>query len=196
MKRNFLWIIGVMLSCCFAMTAVAACGDEDDESLANGQSEVCIVGLLPTDIAPYANLEMTYYDVQGMEKHLVVRHGESSDALPSYAKEGLLLLQLTGGLTIDYSKNVVRTVRFVAPAGTKITCKYRVVLNGEQPSTFPQKAYTPVAMVTGKRNNGEILITQGTTQLSQKALSSVEAFKSWLTAVQNRGESLSYVVAD
>lgn len=189
MKKRILWILCVLLACSFTMTALAACGDEDDEeALANGVGEVCIVAVLPSNIAPYANLEVTYYDAQGMAKAFTVRNGETSDDMPAYAKSGLKLFELYGGFTVESSKSVIRTVKFAVPAGKKISCKYKVVMNGKALKSYPAKAYSPFAVATGKRANGDALVIQGSSSVSLKTLSSVEEFQNWLTVIKEKEE--------
>ena len=194
MKKGLFFLLGVILACSFAMTALAACGDDDD-SAGNGNGEVCVVAVLPNTIAPNANLEVTYYDAQGTAKHFTVRNGESSDDLLGYSKEALQLLQLFGGFTIDYSKCILRTVRFSAPSGTKIACKYKMVLNGVEISGFPSKVFAPFAVVTGKRPTGETLAVQGLAMFSQMTISSLDSYKVWLE--QNNGiERENYVTVE
>ena len=181
MKKNFVWLLGVFVACCFTLTALAACGDDDDDpQTASGNGEVCIVAILPNAIAQNANLEVTYNDGQGSMKNFTVRNGESSDALTTYSKEGLQLLQLMGGFTVDATKCIIRTVKFAAPVGTKVTCKYEMVLNGVEATEFPAKVYSPFAVATGKRPSGEALVVQGISTFSQSTLSSLEQYKVWL----------------
>lgn len=196
MKKSFFWILGVFLACSFAMTALAACGDDDEDESANtGNSEVCIVAVLPNAIAPSANLEVSYYDGQGATKNFTVRNGESSDALPTYSKEALQLLQLFGGFSIDFSKCIFRTVRFSVPVGTKVTCRYKMVLNDAETTEFPTKVFTPFAVATGKRPTGEALIVQGLSSFSQMTIASKEAYKAWLER-NNDKEHENYVIVE
>ncbi len=195
MKRSLLWFFGVLVACSFAMTALAACGDEDDDDLTNGVGEASIVALLPSAIAPYANLEVTYYNLQGQAKTFTVKAGETSDDLTAYSKTALRTLELLSGFTIDEGKSIVRTVKFSAPADTKVTCKYKVVLNGTKVTTFPSKAFSPFAVATGKRSNGEALLIQGTTTISQMSISSAEAFAKWLDRIKDK-EHETYIVVN
>ena len=192
MKRTCLWIAGVLVACSFALTALAACGDDDDDAIA-GSGEACIVAVLPNEVAPYANLEVTYYDAQGNARSLKVIKGETSDDVPAYAKEAVRSLELQVGYTIEYSKCIVHTVKFAVPVDKKITCSYKVVLNGTPVTTYPDKVFAPFAVVTGKRSNGETLTIQGSSSLGYKTLTSAEAFQTWLDTIKEK-ERESYIV--
>lgn len=193
-KRSLLWIVGVLVTCSFAMTALAACGNDDDE-VTNGVGEVSVVAILPSAIAPYANLVVTYYNVKGEAKTFTVRDGETSDDLPAYSKSALATLELLSGFTIDNGKSIIRTVKFAAPADTKVICKYHVELNGSSVTSFPAKAYSPFAVATGRRSNGEALMIQGSTTISQSVIPSAEAFSSWLNKIKDK-EHESYIVVN
>ena len=195
MKRRLMWMLGVLMACSFTMTAVAACGDDEEDAATNAVGEACIVAVLPNAIAPYANLEVTYYDVQGMARSFVVKNGETSDDLSPYAKTALGTLELMSGFTFSSSKSIIRTVKFAVPSGTKITCKYKVVLNGSDIAEYPSKAYSPFAVATGKRGNGEELAVQGTVTIAQTQIPSLEVFKSWLDTIKDT-EKESYVVVN
>jgi predicted outer membrane lipoprotein len=192
MKKNFVWLLGVFVACCFTLTALAACGDDDDDAIA-GSGEACIVAVLPNSVAPYANLEVTYYDAQGNARNFTVRDGGTSDDVPSYAKEAVRNLELQVGYTIEYSKCIIHTVKFAVPVDKKITCSYKVVLNGTPVTTYPDKVFAPFAVVTGKRSNGETLSIQGSSSLGYKTLTSAEAFKTWLDTIKEK-ERESYIV--
>lgn len=159
----------------------------------HGSGQACIVAVLPYSVAPYANLEVTYYDAQGNARSFTVRDGCTSDDMPYYAKEAIRNLELLVGYTIEYSKCIIHTLRFVVPIDKKITCSYKVVLNGTPVTTYPDKVFAPFAVVTGKRSNGETLPIQGFSSLGYKTLTSAEAFQTWLDTIKEK-ERESYIV--
>lgn len=192
MKKTIVCLLGVLVACSLTLTALAACGD-DDEPAVNGNGEVCVVAVLPKSIAPCASLEVTYYDAQGVGKSFTVRDGETSDAVPSYSKQAMSVLELLLGFTIDYNSCIVRTQRFTAPAGATVSCKSKIVLTGAEPTAFPTKTFAPFAAMTAKRSNGEVVPGNSMT-LSSQTFSSLETFATWIKHLDGRERTSSITI--
>jgi hypothetical protein len=192
MKKTIVCLLGVLVACSLTLTAFAACGD-DDEPAVNGNGEVCVVAVLPKSIAPSASLEVTYYDAQGAAKSFTVRDGETSDAVPSYSKQAMSVLELLLGFTIDYNSCIVRTQRFTAPTGATVSCKSKVVLTGVEPTDFPTKTFAPFAAVTAMRSNGEV-VPGNSISLSSQTFSSLESFVAWIQRLGDRERTSSITI--
>lgn len=192
MKKTIVCLLGVLVACSLTLTAFAACGD-DDEPAVNGNGEVCVVAVLPKSIAPSASLEVTYYDAQGVAKSFTVRDGETSDAVPSYSKQAMSVLELLLGFTIDYNSCIVRTQRFTAPTGAAVSCKSKVVLTGVEPTDFPTKTFAPFAAVTAMRSNGEV-VPGNSISLSSQTFSSLESFVAWIQRLGDRESTSSITI--
>ncbi|MBR6867452.1 MAG: hypothetical protein IKN02_04395 [Prevotella sp.] len=196
MKTKILCLLGILISWT-TLTAFAACGDNDDEVTAGAPGEACIVAMLPTTLAPYLSLEVTYYDAQGNAKSFTVKDGETSDDLLSYSKQALQQLSLFSAVTINDGKCIVRTVKFALPANKKIVCKYRLVRTDKEPTAVPtdNKVFAPFAVPTGKRPNGDALPIGGTLVVNSTTLSTLESFQKLLELYNGR-EHESYIIMD
>ncbi|MBQ8712816.1 MAG: hypothetical protein IJ551_08395 [Prevotella sp.] len=155
MRKDLLWMVLAVVLGAFTLSALTACGGEDDDE-ATREYEVNIVGVLPQAVAPYAMLELTYNDAQGNQQRVVLKAGDTSQPLPAYVSKTSMLMTLG---SVDFSKCVVCHRKFSMTGGGKVTCKYRIVGSGVPVKAAPAEAYCePFAFVMTRQVGTESLV--------------------------------------
>lgn len=187
MKKGLVWMLtALMIMGCFL---VSACGDDDDAPAEGNAYEVCIIGLLPKAVAPYATFEMNYNDEQGTEQKVVLKASDTSDVLPAEIRREAQLL--TMGM-VDVDKCIVRYIKYAVPEGHKVYCRYKTLLNGVEIQAPTDSYFQPFALVVCKQKGTESLILPRGFSVGSSTGTSKQVFQSLLEKWDGR-ENMSEI---